>query len=129
MRMIEKGRGFMKALAMVMLVAGLAMSCDNNDDAKPSISAPTVNAATDITATSFKVTWAQVTGAEKYLLDVSTNSNFSSTVTGFNKKEITATNASVTGLVKKTKYYYRVYAKKGTVLSAASGTKEATTIE
>jgi ribosomal protein L6P/L9E len=68
-----------------------------------------------------------VTGAEKYLLDVSTQSNFNTTVTGFNKKEVTETSATVNGLTANTKYYFRVYAKKGATVSAASAVKEATT--
>ena len=130
MKMNEKRSGFLKMLTMALLLTGLFIACNDEDDPKPdTISAPTVNAATDITATSFKVSWSQVTGAEKYLLDVSTNANFSTTLTGYNKKEVTETNASISGLTAKTKYYYRVFTKKGTTVSTASSVKDATTIE
>ncbi|MEC7755913.1 MULTISPECIES: fibronectin type III domain-containing protein [Roseivirga] len=127
--MLEKSSGLMRMLVVAFLFTGLVMSCDKDDDPKPSLSAPAVNAATDITANSFKISWAQVTGADKYLVDVSTNANFSSTLNNYSKKEVTTTNLVVTGLNAKTKYYFRVYAKKGTTTSAASGVKDATTAE
>ncbi|MCE2994052.1 MAG: fibronectin type III domain-containing protein [Cyclobacteriaceae bacterium] len=104
-----------------------AASC-KDDEAQPTpIAAPTLSNASAITATGFTATWTAVTGAEKYLLDVSTVSTFATTVTGYNKKEITALTTNVTGLTANTKYYFRVYAKKGTTTSVASATKEATT--
>lgn len=130
MKMIEKRRGLVQMLPFAFLLTVLfsVSSCKDDDNPAP-VAAPALNAATEITATSFKISWAQVTGAEKYLLDVSTASNFATTVTGYAKKELTGTNATVTGLTAKTKYYYRLYAKKGSTVSVASTVKEATTIE
>ncbi|MEQ9306747.1 MAG: fibronectin type III domain-containing protein [Marinoscillum sp.] len=130
MKTNEKRR-VVKVLMLAFLLTGLFTACNNDDDdPKPvTISSPTLSAPSEIAATSFKVSWTQVTGAEKYLLDVSTNANFSTTVTGYNKKEVTGTNTSVTGLTAKTKYYVRMYAKKGATLSSASSSKEVTTIE
>ncbi len=104
-----------------------AASC-KDDEAKPTtVAAPTLSDASAITATGFTATWSAVTGADKYLLDVSTANTFATTVTGYNKKEITGVTTNITGLTANTKYYFRVYAKKGTVTSAASATKEVTT--
>ena len=105
-----------------------AASC-KDDEAQPApLAAPTLSNASAITATGFTATWTAVTGAEKYLLDVSTVNTFATTVTGYNKKEITALTTNVTGLTANTKYYFRVYTKKGTSTSAASAIKEVTTI-
>ncbi len=113
-------------LPLAFLFAMLVMACSKDDDATP-FGAPNLNAASDITTNSFKATWSAVTGAEKYLLDVSTTANFSSTVTGYNKKEIQGTATTVNGLAASTKYYFRVYAKKGTTVSVNSVVKDATT--
>lgn len=102
-------------------------SC-KDDEAQPApVAAPTLSDASAITATGFTTTWSAVTGADKYLLDVSTVNTFATTVTGFNKKEVTGTTTNVTGLTANTKYFFRVFTKKGTSTSLASATKEATT--
>lgn len=107
----------------------LAVSCDDDDEPDPALAAPTLSNASAITATGFTVSWAAVSGAEKYLLDVSTSNTFATTVTGYNKKEITgAVTTNVTGLTTATKYYFRVYSKKGSTTSVASTVKEATTL-
>tara|TARA_A100000171_G_scaffold49758_1_gene59516 strand:+ start:1505 stop:1900 length:396 start_codon:yes stop_codon:yes gene_type:complete len=131
MKMIDKKSSALKMISFAFLLTVLfsVSSCKDDDDPAPAVAAPTVNAATEIAATTFKVSWTAVTGADKYLLDVSKEAHFGTKVTGFDKKELTTTNAAVTGLTAKTKYYYRVYAKKGTVTSAASSVKSATTIE
>ncbi|WP_256012193.1 YDG domain-containing protein [Desertivirga xinjiangensis] len=77
--------------------------------------APTLSAATSISATGFTVNWGAVTGASSYRLDVSTSSTFAtaSLVAGFENKEITGgstTSQAVTGLSAGTTYYYRVRA-------------------
>ena len=53
MKMNEKRSGWLKMLTMALLLTGLFIACNDEDDPKPAtISAPTVNAATEITATS-----------------------------------------------------------------------------
>lgn len=102
-------------------------SCKDDNVQTVTVAAPTLSDASAITATGFTATWSAVTGADKYLLDVSTVNTFATTVTGYNKKEVTGVTTNVTGLTANTKYYFRVYAKKGTVSSVASATKEVTT--
>lgn len=114
-------------LLVVCSMLFVAASCDDDDDATNTVAPPTLGNASALTATGFTVTWTAVAGADKYLLDVSTSNNFATTVTGFNKKEVTGTTTNVTGLTTKTKYYFRLYAKKGSATSVASATKEATT--
>lgn len=128
MKMLKAQRSLLSILFLAFSL--VALNACNDDDPKPSApAAPTLSVASEITATGFKATWTEVTGAEKYLLDVSLQENFSATVTGYAKKEITgATTHTVAGLTTATKYYFRVYAKKGTLTSVASATKDATTL-
>lgn len=89
--------------------------------------APVAAAATNIMATSFSANWGSVSGATGYRLDVSTNSGFSSFVSGFNNLTITGTSHSVTGLSAVTTYYYRVRAVNATGTSSNSSTINLTT--
>jgi hypothetical protein len=71
--------------------------------------APLANSATSIVQTSFTSNWTSSATAEGYRLDVSTNSAFTSFLSGYNNKDIgNQVNASVTGLTAKTSYYYRL---------------------
>jgi RHS repeat-associated protein len=90
--------------------------------------APTASAATNKTATSFSANWGAVAGATGYRLDVSTNSSFSSFVTGYNNLTVATTSSSVTGLAANTTYYYRVRATNASVTSASSNIITSTTL-
>jgi hypothetical protein len=73
--------------------------------------APTAKAATNITTTSFTANWSSVSGATSYLLDVSTSSTFSTFLTGYQNLNVgNVISRSVTGLITKTTYFYRVRA-------------------
>jgi phosphodiesterase/alkaline phosphatase D-like protein len=73
--------------------------------------APTAKAATSVTTTSFTANWSSVSGATSYRLDVSTSSTFSSYLTGYQNLSLgNVTSRSVTGLITKTTYFYRVRA-------------------
>lgn len=124
--MIER-RGMLKMILMMMLFSVMLAACSNDDDLKL-VSAPDLNTATDVKATSFKASWKAVSSAEKYLLDVSLKADFSTTVAGYSKKEVTGTNTVISGLTSATKYYYRVYAKTGGTVSASSSVKETVTL-
>jgi hypothetical protein len=64
-----------------------------------------------VTANSFTATWGSVTGANGYRLDVSTTISFSSCLPGYQDLDVgNVTSYSVTGLMSKTTYYYRVRA-------------------
>ncbi len=84
--------------------------------------APTASAATAITASSFTANWTAASGASSYRLDVSTNSSFSSFVSGYNDLTVAATSSPVTGLASGTTYYYRVRAVNSSGPSANSST-------
>jgi hypothetical protein len=87
---------------------------------------PTASAATAITSSGFTANWAAVTGATGYQLDISTD-NFSTFISGYNSKSVTATSEVVTGLAATTAYQYRVRATNGVSVSANSTSITATT--
>lgn len=71
--------------------------------------APLANSATNIVQTSFTSNWTSSATATGYRLDVSTNSAFTSFLTGYNNKDIgNQLSSSITGLTAKTTYYYRL---------------------
>lgn len=70
--------------------------------------APTANAASNKTTTSFTANWSSVTGATSYRLDVSTSNGFDSFVT--ENKTVAGTSENVSGLSPNTQYFYRVRA-------------------
>jgi hypothetical protein len=73
--------------------------------------APAASAATNITSSGFTAHWSSVTGATSYRLDVSTSSTFSSFLTGYQNLNVgNVISRSVTGLITKTTYFYRVRA-------------------
>ena len=73
--------------------------------------APAASAATNITSSGFTAHWSSVTGATSYRLDVSTSSTFSTLLTGYQNLNVgNVISRSVTGLITKTTYFYRVRA-------------------
>jgi Metallo-peptidase family M12/Fibronectin type III domain len=90
--------------------------------------APVANAATSVTSSSFTANWSTTSGASGYRLDVSTNSSFSSFVSGLNNLDVgNVLSRSVTGLVAGTSYFYRVRAYNGSGTSGNSSSTTATT--
>jgi hypothetical protein len=69
----------------------------------------TLNAATNITATAFDLSWGVVPSSSGYQLDVSTD-NFKTFVSGYNAKSIPSNTTSVTGVTHATDYQVRVRA-------------------
>jgi hypothetical protein len=80
------------------------------------------------TRSSFMAMWPNVSGATRYLLDVSTSSAFNSFVDGYHDLDVgDATGRVVTGLSRGTTYYYRVRPYDVTRLSSYSEVMSATT--
>jgi hypothetical protein len=84
--------------------------------------APATPTASAVGPNGFTVNWSPVTSATGYRLDVSTASDFSSFVTGYNDLTVAGTSQAVTGLNPDTTYYARVRAVNATGTSANSGT-------
>ena len=74
------------------------------------LNAPVAVAASATNSTSFTASWNTVTGADSYRLDVATDVNFSTLISGYSDKAVSGTSASVTGLSASTTYYYRLRA-------------------
>ncbi len=91
--------------------------------------APVATSATDITHESFTANWNASSGATKYFLDVSTSSDFSSFVAGYDNKDVgNVTSSTVTSLNSSTTYFYRVRANNSAGTSSNSNTISVTTI-
>ena len=89
---------------------------------------PTANAATNITTSGFTANWSSSSGAGGYWLDVSTTSNFTSYVSGYQNLDVGNTlTKNVTGLNPGTTYYYQVRASNGAESSGNSNTQTVTT--
>ena len=90
---------------------------------------PTANAATNVSATAFSANWSASANATGYRLDVSTNSNFSSFVSGYNNLDVSnITIRGVIGLTPNTTYYYRLRAYNSGGTSGSSNTIQVTTL-
>lgn len=91
--------------------------------------APAAAQATNISATGFTANWNMVSNASEYIIDVSTNFNFSSFVAGyFDRSAGTALNIDVTGLISNTTYYYRIRARNAVGTSPNSSIISLTTL-
>ena len=85
--------------------------------------APTANATSDITQSSFFANWTASSNATAYYLDVATDAGFTSFVSGYNDLNVGNVGSySVTGLACNTTYYYRVRAANLCGTSGNSGT-------
>jgi hypothetical protein len=72
---------------------------------------PSSPAVANVSSSSFVTSWLSSTGANGYLLDVSTNSSFTSRIPGYDSKDVgSPTSATVAGVSAGTRYYWRVRA-------------------
>lgn len=83
---------------------------------------PVASPSTTIAVNSFIANWAVVNCASSYQLDVSTNTSFSSFVSGYNNLSVSGVSITVTGLNPSTNYYYRVRTVSGSAISVNSNT-------
>jgi phosphodiesterase/alkaline phosphatase D-like protein len=85
--------------------------------------APNANPADNFTCNSFNANWGAVTGATSYIIEVSTNTAFSTyqgTYNNFNVGNVTTLN--ITGLTTGVTYFYRIKASNGCSTSLVSNT-------
>lgn len=79
---------------------------------------PTATSASNITCSSFEANWGAVSGALNYYIDVSTDANFASFISGFNNLNVgNVTTYNVGGLFDVTSCVYRVRAENGNGIS------------
>ncbi|MCK6617497.1 MAG: hypothetical protein L6Q51_07610 [Cyclobacteriaceae bacterium] len=79
--------------------------------------------ANPIGINSFTAKWDPANGAASYILDVSTQSDFSTHLTGYPNNEGSVLEKLITGLTANSSYYYRVKAVNGTGESPYSNVK------
>ncbi|MBI3221124.1 MAG: fibronectin type III domain-containing protein, partial [Bacteroidetes bacterium] len=84
--------------------------------------APIAASPTTVTGSSFMANWGIVNCASSYQMDVSTNTSFSSFVSGYNNVSVSGVSVAVTGLSPSTTYYYRVRSVSGSAISVNSNT-------
>lgn len=86
--------------------------------------------ATSILQTSFTLNWNPIAGAIGYYIDVATDSDFNSFVSGYNNKNVgNVTTITITGLSANTKYYYRVRGYNISGIGIYSNTISVTTLQ
>ncbi len=91
------------------------------------LAAPSNLAITSATENSIALNWQTIIGANYYLLDVSTDSNFSAFLAGYNSLIVSANSKTILGLIPGNSYYARVRAY-NTCVSAFSNKIKLTTI-
>jgi gliding motility-associated-like protein len=94
--------------AYAINAAGISYGSDLTFTTAPA--APTLNTPTAVSTVGFSLSWNAPSGATSYQLDVSTASDFSSFVTGYNNLTVASSPKAVTGLTAGTTYYFRVRA-------------------
>jgi len=106
-------------ITFLLIITLLSCSKDDGNTPEPvnTLAIPFASSASNITDTSFQANWGLVTDADSYLIDVSTNNNFSTFVTGYNALPSTGSSLVITGLSPAISYYYRVRAKRGIEIS------------
>ncbi|NCC27475.1 MAG: hypothetical protein EOM22_04800, partial [Gammaproteobacteria bacterium] len=117
-------------LPRIQLAAAVAQLSGGSEPPPPPtpavLDAPTLNAATNITRTSFRISWGQVTGATGYRLDLATDSSFSRILIN-NGDAGGATAVGISGLRRNTTYYVRVRAYNQESVSQNSATRSVKT--
>lgn len=88
--------------------------------------APIADPVSNHKAFEFTANWQAQTDISVYALDVATDAAFTSFVAGYQDKVVLGTSHQVTGLDFRTKYYYRVRAKRLSKFSAYSNVVEVT---
>jgi endonuclease I len=74
------------------------------------ISAPVAALASNVDSSSFTANWSSVSDADGYKIYVAEDVSFSTFVSGYDPKIVTAMNENITGLAPETDYYYKLKA-------------------
>ncbi|MEO9964787.1 MAG: DUF6443 domain-containing protein, partial [Reichenbachiella sp.] len=107
---------------------GCTSSNSTKITANTTLDTPSAKQENTKTASSFKARWNAVSGTTSYRLDVSTNTGFTTYVSGYNNKAIVGTSDVVSGLNPASTYYYRVRAYSSPYTTSNSSTITANTI-
>ncbi|MBU1012090.1 MAG: fibronectin type III domain-containing protein, partial [Bacteroidetes bacterium] len=112
--------------------ASNAIGTSSNSDSKNLLTIPgtsTANSATTIRRTSFYANWSSMTGATGYKLDIATDADFNSKVSGYNDLDIgdVTTYLVNTNITANTSYFYRIRAYNASGTGSYSNTISLTT--
>lgn len=102
-------------------LSGSITTCLSGTPSTPTLSNETTN--------SIQASWTAFPGATSYRLDVSTNSSFSSFVSGYQDLVVNGVNYYITGLNPNTLYYVRVRAHNESCPSSSSSSVNKTTLK
>lgn len=99
----------------IVAICLFSVSCATDSDPEPipeiELKAPPiVKAATEVSGTSFVANWEQLEGAKYYIIQVSSNVEFTAPVTAYYDLRTNGTSIEVTSLNESSKYFYRVKA-------------------
>jgi hypothetical protein len=83
---------------------------------------PIVNQASALGTNGFTINWNSAFGASSYLLDLSTDSSFTSFVNGYHLLAVSGLNKVLVGLNQSSKYYYRLQSVNASGISIFSTT-------
>ena len=102
---------YIRTHTLFIILVGLCWTSCNFDDINFEPPAPVAEKATNITSSSFTASWNPIVGAEEYVLQISTNSTFSSETPGeVSQTIVRGTSYQKEGLEASQVYYYRVRA-------------------
>ena len=90
--------------------------------------APATPTFSSVNTTSFTIDWTATSGASSYRLDLSTVSNFSSFISGYQDLTVSSTSQAVSGLTENTLYYARIRADNASGTSANSSSGNSPTL-
>jgi len=108
---------------------GIFSGYSNLERARTLIEAPVLLSTTGLDATTFTINWQAVEGANKYYLDIASDSDFLSLLVGYNNLDVgSVTLYDITGLTNDTTYYCRLRAYNGEAVSPNSLTKVVSTM-
>lgn len=120
----------LRAVAAGLQSVNPVLTSENSNiiEVKPVPVAPVATAATNVKDNVFTANWREVVGADAYLLDVSEQANFATTLAGFKDLEVKGTSKEITGLKEGKIYYYRLRASNSSGNSLYSNSIEAITL-
>lgn len=104
---------FFRFLSFVVYFSILSFSCKKDK----SLPAPVGLSVTNISDSSFSINWTSVSGAVNYKITIATDASFISVISGYNELTVTNTNINVTTLTPYTKYFVKLVAYNGQILS------------
>lgn len=116
-------------LSILLIISSLG--CKKSGDPQDVTSAkvvPTAINAVKVSSTGFTALWNTIAGADRYLLFIAKDSQFSQMLGAYNPKIVMDTSVVISNLSPGTKYFYLVQSTIKNVISSVSNTIQVTTV-